>query len=253
ELAELSTDARLLRESNREYTLENGRKIYVLADGRLVNLAAAEGHPSEVMDMSFANQFNAHLNLVQAHERGERLENKVIDLPEERYNYIAGIKLKTLGITIDKLSSEQTSYATDYPAGKWGKGPHSPRQNLLLRLLTRLPFLGIGRGVLLFGDVVAHIPPLVGEVLVPFAIVRPFFGQLVVRKDGLHRTHGHARVAVDALVRLDGEKIRALVEAVDGADLHTVRVLAVDAGLGDYVGHTSFLIWMMLVSPGSSK
>jgi len=117
ELAELSTDARLLRESNREYTLENGRKIYVLADGRLVNLAAAEGHPSEVMDMSFANQFNAHLNLVQAHERGERLENKVIDLPEELDQHIAGIKLQTMGIQIDKLTSDQTSYATDYSAG----------------------------------------------------------------------------------------------------------------------------------------
>ena len=117
ELAELSTDARLVRDSNREYTLENGKKIYVLADGRLVNLAAAEGHPSEVMDMSFANQFNAHLKLVQSHKAGEKLENTVIDLPEELDQEIAGIKLETMGLAIDSLSDEQVAYATDYSAG----------------------------------------------------------------------------------------------------------------------------------------
>lgn len=117
ELAELSTDARLVRDSNREYTLENGKKIFVLADGRLVNLAAAEGHPSEVMDMSFANQFNAHLKLVQAYEAGEPLENTVIDLPEELDQEIAGIKLETMGLSIDSLSDEQIAYATDYSAG----------------------------------------------------------------------------------------------------------------------------------------
>ena len=117
ELAELSTDARLVRDSNREYTLENGKKIFVLADGRLVNLAAAEGHPSEVMDMSFANQFNAHLKLVEAHKAGEKLENTVIDLPEELDQEIAGIKLETMGLRIDSLSDEQVAYATDYSAG----------------------------------------------------------------------------------------------------------------------------------------
>ena len=117
ELAELSTDARLVRDSNREYTLENGKRIFVLADGRLVNLAAAEGHPSEVMDMSFANQFNAHLNLVEAHKRGETLENTVIDLPEELDQEIAGIKLETMGLRIDSLTEEQEVYATDYSAG----------------------------------------------------------------------------------------------------------------------------------------
>ena len=65
----------MIRDDNREYTLDNGKKIYVLADGRLVNLAAAEGHPSEVMDMSFANQFQAHLALIQAHEAGETAEH----------------------------------------------------------------------------------------------------------------------------------------------------------------------------------
>ncbi|MFQ5569186.1 MAG: adenosylhomocysteinase, partial [Rhodothermales bacterium] len=117
ELAELSTDARVIRPDNREYTLENGRKIFILADGRLVNLAAAEGHPSEVMDMSFANQFMAHLRLVQAHKRGEQLEAQVIDLPDELDQEIARIKLETMGLEIDTLTDEQVTYATDYSAG----------------------------------------------------------------------------------------------------------------------------------------
>ncbi|MDX1546480.1 MAG: adenosylhomocysteinase [Rhodothermales bacterium] len=117
ELAELSTDTRVIRADNREYTLENGKRLFVLAEGRLVNLAAAEGHPSEVMDMSFANQFMAHLNLVQARERGETLENTVIDLPEELDQEIARIKLATMGLEIDSLTDEQVAYATDYSAG----------------------------------------------------------------------------------------------------------------------------------------
>lgn len=117
ELAEISEKTIQVRTDNREYLLKNGRTIYVLADGRLVNLAAAEGHPSEVMDMSFANQFNAHLKLVQAHQRGERLENTVIDLPEALDQEIASVKLETMGISIDKLTDEQTAYATDYSAG----------------------------------------------------------------------------------------------------------------------------------------
>jgi adenosylhomocysteinase len=117
ELAELSTDARMIRDSNREYTLENGKKVYVLADGRLVNLAAAEGHPSEVMDMSFANQFMAHLTLVQKHEAGDELKPVVIDLPEALDQEIAGIKLETMGLQIDALTDEQIAYATDYAAG----------------------------------------------------------------------------------------------------------------------------------------
>jgi len=117
ELRELAIDARTIRDNNVEYTLENGRKIYVLADGRLVNLAAAEGHPSEVMDMSFANQFMAHLNLIQAHENGGDLSPRVIDLPEELDQEIARIKLETMGIEIDHLTEEQIAYATDYAAG----------------------------------------------------------------------------------------------------------------------------------------
>ncbi len=117
ELAELSNDVRTVREDNREYTLENGKKLYVLADGRLVNLAAAEGHPSEVMDMSFANQFRAHLELVRRHESGETLENTVYDIPQEMDEEIGRIKLETMGIGIDSLTDEQVAYATDYSAG----------------------------------------------------------------------------------------------------------------------------------------
>ena len=117
ELAELATDVRTIRTDNREYTLENGKKIYVLADGRLVNLAAAEGHPSEVMDMSFANQFQAHLALIQQHEDGKKLDNTVIDLPEELDQEIARVKLDTMGLDIDTLTDEQIIYATDYSAG----------------------------------------------------------------------------------------------------------------------------------------
>ncbi|MFN3597443.1 MAG: adenosylhomocysteinase [Rubricoccaceae bacterium] len=117
ELAEVSTDVRTVRTDNREYTLENGRRIYVLADGRLVNLAAAEGHPSEVMDMSFANQFQAHLNLIQRYEAGETLPKAVLDLPEELDQEIARMKLETMGLAIDSLTEEQIAYATDYSAG----------------------------------------------------------------------------------------------------------------------------------------
>ncbi len=117
ELAELSVDTRIVRPDNREYTLENGKRIFVLADGRLVNLAAAEGHPSEVMDMSFANQFMAHLNLVKAHERGDDMSPRIIDLPEELDQEIGRLKLATMGIGIDTLTEEQIAYETDYAAG----------------------------------------------------------------------------------------------------------------------------------------
>ncbi|HUF07922.1 MAG TPA: adenosylhomocysteinase [Rhodothermales bacterium] len=117
ELAQISKDTRMVRPDNREYTLDNGRRIFVLADGRLVNLAAAEGHPSEVMDMSFANQFMAHLSLVQAHESGGDLTPRIIDLPEALDQEIGRVKLQTMGINIDALTEEQIAYETDYAAG----------------------------------------------------------------------------------------------------------------------------------------
>ena len=117
ELSDIATGTREIRPDNREYTREDGTRIYVLAEGRLVNLAAAEGHPSEVMDMSFANQFMAHLHLIQAKERGTSLPRTVMDLPASVDEEIARLKLSTMGHKIDTLTPEQKVYADDYSAG----------------------------------------------------------------------------------------------------------------------------------------
>ncbi|MBI2194431.1 MAG: adenosylhomocysteinase [Planctomycetes bacterium] len=114
DLAALASGRREIRSNNEEYALRDGRRIYVLAQGRLVNLAAAEGHPSEVMDMSFANQF---LALKKLAEEGRSLEKKVYELPREQDQEIARIKLETLGVSIDALTPEQEVYRTDYSAG----------------------------------------------------------------------------------------------------------------------------------------
>src|SRR6185503_3948610 len=105
---------REIRDSNEEYVMKDGRRIYVLGQGRLINLAAAEGHPSEVMDMSFANQFQGMLKLAR---EGKTLEKKVYELPPELDQEIAFTKLSTMDIRIDKLTAEQASYADDYSAG----------------------------------------------------------------------------------------------------------------------------------------
>jgi adenosylhomocysteinase len=91
-----------VRLNNFEYTLSDGRKLYLLVEGRLVNLVAAEGHPSEVMDMSFSNQFLSLLYLYDTN-----LKPDVYDVPKEIDKKVAELKLKTLGIKIDKLSREQ--------------------------------------------------------------------------------------------------------------------------------------------------
>ncbi|MFH0989255.1 MAG: adenosylhomocysteinase [bacterium] len=117
DLQKLSKSVREVRKDNEEYTLQNGRRIYLLAQGRLVNLAAAEGHPSEVMDMSFANQFMSQLRLAEQFRKGKRFENKVYDIPTEQDQEIAGLKIKTMGYSIDKLTSEQVKYMSDYSAG----------------------------------------------------------------------------------------------------------------------------------------
>jgi len=117
DLATVMRTRRVVRENNEEYTLRNKRKIYVLAQGRLVNLAAAEGHPSEVMDMSFANQFRSQLRLVELDKKGVRLEKKVHDIPPEQDQEIALLKLRTQGIAIDTLTAEQQQYVKDYSAG----------------------------------------------------------------------------------------------------------------------------------------
>jgi len=117
QLEQLSKSKRTVRPNNEEYILKDGRRIYLLAKGRLVNLAAAEGHPSEVMDMSFANQFMSQLRLVQYQQKGIKLEPQVLEIPEEQDQEIAEIKLKTMGYKIDKLTKEQIKYINDYSAG----------------------------------------------------------------------------------------------------------------------------------------
>ncbi len=117
DLAKLTKSKRTIRDDNEEYVLKNGKRIYVLAQGRLVNLAAAEGHPSEVMDMSFANQFLSQIRLAKAHTNGHKLENGVHDIPVEQDQEIGGVKLRTMGYSIDKLTPEQIKYNEDYSAG----------------------------------------------------------------------------------------------------------------------------------------
>lgn len=117
QLKKAARSFRTVRPDNEEYLMKNGRRIYLLAQGRLVNLAAAEGHPSEVMDMSFANQFMSQLRLAELDRKGKRLENTVHDIPAEQDQEIAGLKLKTMGIDIDRLTKEQVKYMDDYSAG----------------------------------------------------------------------------------------------------------------------------------------
>ena len=117
DLAKLIKSKREIRDNNEEYLLKDGRRVYVLAQGRLVNLAAAEGHPSEVMDMSFANQFMSQLRIVELHKKGKRLEKKVHDIPPEQDQEIALVKLSTQGLKIDRLTAEQQTYMDDYSAG----------------------------------------------------------------------------------------------------------------------------------------
>ena len=103
-----------IRENNEAFELKDGRTIHLLARGRLVNLAAAEGHPSEVMDMSFANQF---LALCRLAAEGNSYENIVYDISEEQDRELAKLKLTAEGITIDSLTPEQLAYFEDYSAG----------------------------------------------------------------------------------------------------------------------------------------
>lgn len=114
DLNAMTASKREMRPNCIEYTLHDGRRIYVLAEGRLVNLAAAEGHPSEVMDMSFANQFQAMMMLAKD---ASSLGAGVHVLPEELDQEIAGIKLAAMGMDIDTLTADQVTYATDYSQG----------------------------------------------------------------------------------------------------------------------------------------
>ncbi|MBI5398618.1 adenosylhomocysteinase [Candidatus Woesearchaeota archaeon] len=114
DLKDLAEEKKEVRPNMMEYLLCSGKKLYLLAEGRLVNLAAAEGHPSEVMDMSFANQFLSVLYLVQ--NKGG-LNNGVHDVSREQDAEVAAIKLNTLGVGIDVLTREQQRYLKDYTSG----------------------------------------------------------------------------------------------------------------------------------------
>ena len=109
-----STSVRTIRADNEEFTMQDGRQIFLLARGRLVNLAAAEGHPSEVMDMSFANQY---LALCRLAAEGSEMDPVVHDITTEQDQQLAIKKLATLGFEIDSLTHEQIAYHSDYTAG----------------------------------------------------------------------------------------------------------------------------------------
>lgn len=113
ELEKISSSKRNIRPNLDEYTLKNGRKIYLLAEGRLVNLAAAEGHPSEVMDMSFANQALC----VEYLAKTEKLPPKVHTVPKEIDETVAKLKLKAMNINIDELTEEQKQYLSTWEMG----------------------------------------------------------------------------------------------------------------------------------------
>ncbi len=113
-LKALSKKIRTIRDFVQEYTLRNGRKVFVLGEGRLINLAAAEGHPASVMDMSFANQALAAEYVTQNHRS---LRKKVYSVPTEIDNEIARLKLKAIGVSIDGLTAEQEHYLSSWEMG----------------------------------------------------------------------------------------------------------------------------------------
>jgi len=113
-LMKLSTKRKKVRESVEEFKLRNGRKVYLLADGRLVNLAAGQGHPVEIMDMSFAIQA---LCLEYLDFSAQTLEPDVYDVPDHLDEMVAKLKLETMGLKIDKLSKEQQTYVRSWREG----------------------------------------------------------------------------------------------------------------------------------------
>jgi adenosylhomocysteinase len=113
-LEAMSKDRRIIREFAEEFTLKSGKRIVVLGDGRLVNLAAAEGHPSSVMDMSFANQALCSEWMVKNHKT---LEKRVYTVPADMDKEIARLKLKSMGVKVDVLTAEQEKYLTSWEMG----------------------------------------------------------------------------------------------------------------------------------------
>jgi len=113
-LKNLSIKVRRIRDFVEEYVLKNGKKIYLLGEGRLINLASAEGHPAQVMDMSFANQA---LSVEYIKRNAGKLERRVYSVPQEIDSLVASLKLKSLNVKIDKLTSEQKKYISSW---EWG-------------------------------------------------------------------------------------------------------------------------------------
>lgn len=117
-LKKISKKIRKIRPFIEEYQIKNGKVIYVLAEGRLINLASAEGHPSMVMDMSFSNQALCIEFLIKNKSKETlRLENKVYSVPEEIDYKVAELKLLSMGIKIDKLTEEQKKYLSSWEFG----------------------------------------------------------------------------------------------------------------------------------------
>ncbi len=114
DLEKLAAKKREIRAQLYEYTMKDGRRILLIAQGRLVNLSAAEGHPSEVMDMSFANQA---LSAVYLLKNGKSMANRVYDVPRVIDQNVAKLKLESLKISIDKLSERQKRYLSSYESG----------------------------------------------------------------------------------------------------------------------------------------
>jgi adenosylhomocysteinase len=112
-LAEMAVSRREARPFVEEFELGDGRRLFLLGEGRLINLAAAEGHPAAVMDMSFANQALAAEHLV----KNPGLDRKVHVLPAEIDQEIAKLKLETMGIAIDELTAEQAKYLSSWDQG----------------------------------------------------------------------------------------------------------------------------------------
>jgi len=114
ELQKMSKSKRIIRDFVEEYTLRNGRRVYLLGEGRLINLAAAEGHPSAVMDMSFANQALCAEYMAKNYKK---LEKKVYSVPEKIDKDIARLKLRSMGIAIDVLTPAQKKYLSSWQEG----------------------------------------------------------------------------------------------------------------------------------------
>ena len=110
----IRSSKRLTRDFVEEFVMKDGRKIYLLGEGRLINLAAAEGHPASVMDMSFANQALSVEYLVK---NEGKLEPGVHLLPPEVDTEIASLKLRALGLSIDTLTAEQLEYISSWETG----------------------------------------------------------------------------------------------------------------------------------------